>query len=159
MSPLPLLRPHRHCPHQLPGHNLTTETDLAVVDTRFHYSYRSAVYNIAKGLYNSRSVTTNRHWAKWAAFCREVALDPLFVLYRDLPPSSTTLQGDTVHNPLPPADFKYYPAQLSMMCGRFMRRSLIWKPDTPASQAKGNWTSHSASSHVDTPGITHQQSK
>ena len=63
---------------------------MATVDpakrTRFHNSFCNAAEEISEGLSTSKYAATDRHWEKWAALCKGVALNPLLVSYRDLVP-------------------------------------------------------------------------
>ena len=52
--------------------------------TRLRDSFRAVADIIYEGLSTRRSAVANMHWTKWAMFCRDVALEPKLVLYRDL---------------------------------------------------------------------------
>ena len=86
--PLPLMRSrqrHTSLPH---GHHLPTEADVAHVDPVNHNSFCDSFCavadDIAKGLSTSRSAAANGIWLNWTALYRDVDLDPLLILYRDL---------------------------------------------------------------------------
>ena len=47
--------------------------------TRFRNSFRNMGDDISKGLSTSRDASVDGNWAKWAAFCKDVYLDPLLI--------------------------------------------------------------------------------
>ena len=49
---------------------------------RFHKGFHTASEGISKGLSTIQADASYGNWSEWDAFCRDVALDPLLVLYR-----------------------------------------------------------------------------
>ena len=84
--PLPLPRYHRRLTTRSPGHNLPIYASMETVNpvkcTRLCNSFRTTMGKIAEDLSTIRLVAANGHWEKWAASCRDVALNPILVSYR-----------------------------------------------------------------------------
>ena len=59
----------------------------------FLCSLRAVTEAIAEILSTSRSASVNTHWKIWSAFCANVALDPLFLSYKDYIPILTTFSN------------------------------------------------------------------
>ena len=53
-------------------------------------SFHTAEDDIVKSLSASRANSANGNWEKWAAFLRDMALEPLLVSYRDPVPILNT---------------------------------------------------------------------
>ena len=64
---------------------------------RFLRSSRAATEVIVKGLYDSRSASSNTHWTLWSAFCANVTLNPVLLLYKDPIPILATFSAKYHH--------------------------------------------------------------
>ena len=86
-SPISIPRHHQHLSPSIHRLHLPSDSALAAVEpskrTRFCNSFCDVVDNITEGLSTSQSTAAGEHWDKWAAFCVDVALNPLLELYRD----------------------------------------------------------------------------
>ena len=54
--------------------------------TNSHTRFRAASDDTINGLSYNQDTATNEHWSNWAAFCKNVTLNPLLISYRDLVP-------------------------------------------------------------------------
>ena len=59
----------------------------------FLCSFRAEIKAIADGLSEIRSASADNHWKIWSAFCANVALDPLFLSYKDYIPILATFSN------------------------------------------------------------------